>query len=595
VTLAVNRDRAWALATGVVTASLFFAAPASAATKFLYASPNGTTSGTNLCTNQSDPCSLPDALANANDGTDLTVLPGSYQLTAPISNAAVLFMHGLAGSPRPVIMAPSGGGMTAVKLGGAGGSLSHLDFQAGSGWQTVLEANFNLIEDITVTGTNITKAGLVMDPEPTSGSNLLRDSTVFVNTSSSGVVGIDIGGGSVSAGNADVRNVTTVETGTGSGGVGLRADNVGPGLVSVTAENVIASGTQGGFGATALSPGSTASLASDHSNFNGSPVTLGAGNATVSNTHPVSGAPLLKDMAHGDFHELPGSPTIDAGVDSVSNGANDPDGNLRTIGSATDVGAYEYAPPPSVTTLTPSSTAQTTATLTGSVNPNGAPTNVSFVLDSGPGTPQTVSTSSLTASASTQPVSQTVSGLTPGSTYTYHVHASNSGGPADGGEVTFTTPTAAPPPGGGGGGGVPPAPRLTKVSLSHRRFRVGRSATAVAAAAAHKKAPAGTSFRFTLNTAATLKIVITHVAPGRRSHGRCVKPSRKLAHAKRCRRKLTDGTLTRHPASGQDRVPFSGRIGRKPLPPGRYTAALTAIGPGGRSATVKLSFTVVRR
>ncbi len=40
-------------------------------------------------------------------------------------------------------------------------------------------------------------------------------------------------------------------------------------------------------------------------------------------------------------------------------------------------------------------------------------------------------------------------------------------------------------------------------------------------------------------------------------------------------------------------MPFSGRIGSRPLTAGSYTAALSASDAGGRSNVVKLSFTIV--
>ena len=50
---------------------------------------------------------------------------------------------------------------------------------------------------------------------------------------------------------------------------------------------------------------------------------------------------LLKDPTHGDFHPLAGSPTIDAGTDQYAP-ADDFDGAARPIGSAVDIGPYEY-------------------------------------------------------------------------------------------------------------------------------------------------------------------------------------------------------------------------------------------------------------
>jgi DNA-binding beta-propeller fold protein YncE len=137
-----------------------------------------------------------------------------------------------------------------------------------------------------------------------------------------------------------------------------------------------------------------------------------------------------------------------------------------------------------------------------------------------------------------------------------------------------------------------PSPAITEASLTNPRFRVASAPTAISA----RTAPRGTVFRFTLSAAAKLLIVITRPAAGLRHGHSCVPPSLKLrrAHAKRCTRTVTVGTLTRsHEPQGADRVAFSGRIGHRALAPGSYHAVLTAADAGGRSNAVTLAFTVV--
>ena len=140
---------------------------------------------------------------------------------------------------------------------------------------------------------------------------------------------------------------------------------------------------------------------------------------------------------------------------------------------------------------------------------------------------------------------------------------------------------------------LPPAPTLTSASLTHKKFRVAKKATAISA----KKAPLGTIFRFTLSTPSKLQIAITHTVPGLRRGHSCVAPSAKLRHkhAKHCNRTLKVGTLTRAiEPKGIDSIAFSGRIGQHPLKPGPYKALLSASNAGGHSAPVTLSFIVVR-
>jgi alpha-tubulin suppressor-like RCC1 family protein len=135
-------------------------------------------------------------------------------------------------------------------------------------------------------------------------------------------------------------------------------------------------------------------------------------------------------------------------------------------------------------------------------------------------------------------------------------------------------------------------PTISAAGFTSRSFRVGKQATAISA----KKAPLGSTLRFTLSTAAKVKLAITRSAPGLR-HGRsCVALSATLvrAHAKRCTRTLTVGTFTRaKEAQGADSLPFSGRIGRRPLAAGSYLAVITASNAAGSSKPVAVAFTII--
>jgi hypothetical protein len=148
-------------------------------------------------------------------------------------------------------------------------------------------------------------------------------------------------------------------------------------------------------------------------------------------------------------------------------------------------------------------------------------------------------------------------------------------------------------PSGGAG-----APVLSAVSLTHRRFRAGRAPTAISARRRHRSvAPVGTTFRFTLDRAASVKIAFARHASGLRSGRRCVKPSRRLrrARARRCTRLVAiTPALVRALPAGADAVPFSGRVGRRALAPGRYVATLTASANGRAGTPSRLRFTVVR-
>jgi hypothetical protein len=167
--------------------------------------------------------------------------------------------------------------------------------------------------------------------------------------------------------------------------------------------------------------------------------------------------------AAGDFHQQPGSPTVDAGGDDPANGSTDPDGNPRKIGSATDVGAFEDGHP-RVTTEPATNVTQNAATLRGSVNPVGFLT--SYYFEWGPTTaygnrvPST--DASLAAATGAQAVSQDLQGLAPGATLHYRLVATNSFGTVFGSDQSFTT-------------SVPPVPfAFTGLRLSVRVLVVRR-------------------------------------------------------------------------------------------------------------------------
>jgi hypothetical protein len=85
----------------------------------------------------------------------------------------------------------------------------------------------------------------------------------------------------------------------------------------------------------------TVIINTDHSNF-ANVGGLGSG-ATVNGSGQTQ-PPAFGNAAAGDFSEIPGSPTIDAGVTSPANGSFDYLGRPRVMGGSTDIGAAEYDP-----------------------------------------------------------------------------------------------------------------------------------------------------------------------------------------------------------------------------------------------------------
>jgi hypothetical protein len=130
---------------------------------------------------------------------------------------------------------------------------------------------------------------------------------------------------------------------------------------------------------------------------------------------------------------------------------------------------------PSVVTGAASALTQTTATVSGSINPAGKEVTYAFAYGRTNGYGQRTANRTIPAGTSPVAVSATLSGLTAGTLYHYRLVAVNSAGTAAlGVDRTFTTSGGG---GGGGGGGGDDAGRKRPRGLG---FRVspGRDATA---------------------------------------------------------------------------------------------------------------------
>jgi IPT/TIG domain/FG-GAP repeat len=162
--------------------------------------------------------------------------------------------------------------------------------------------------------------------------------------------------------------------------------------------------------------------------------------------------------------------------------------------------------------------------------------------------------------------------------------------PGRGGTVAITVTTAA------GSTSSPtfqytgPPPTLTHVSESHKTWRASSKLAQISSARA---APLGTTFSFTLNQAATVKLAFTLDRPGRRSGKRCVAETGSNRHQRKCTRTSGAGTLSIAAPSGADKLAFYGRLSRSTrVRPGSYTVAVTAGAGGKTSNAVRLSFTI---
>lgn len=146
-------------------------------------------------------------------------------------------------------------------------------------------------------------------------------------------------------------------------------------------------------------------------------------------------------------------------------------------------------------------------------------------------------------------------------------------------------------------------PRLRLLALRPPRFRVGRRPTPRFGVAQHarRRARVGTLVRYRLSEDARVVFAIRRARPGRRiparGRQRCVRPTRRLVRrgARRCVRFKTVARLVRVSNAGGNRFRFTGRIRRRPLPPGRYRLAARARdGAGNRSPLRQRGFAVLR-
>ena len=129
----------------------------------------------------------------------------------------------------------------------------------------------------------------------------------------------------------------------------------------------------------------------------------------------------------------------------------------RTSGSFTDAGTEQChggsTPPPppptqdapAATTDAASSVGQTSATLNGKVDPNGADTTYHFEYGTTSSYGVTTPDASAGSGNAATPVTAGVSGLQPNTDYHYRLVAENSLGTTEGADRTFTTSSSTPP------------------------------------------------------------------------------------------------------------------------------------------------------
>jgi hypothetical protein len=301
----------------------------------------------------------------AEKGDEIIVTPGTYTIEKALNAPDGGRVHGLAGSQRPRIVEPSSAGSGKTTLNTGTSQVSYLEVQ-NEAKEGIAVATGSLDENVIAIATG-TGGSAISNSFGESG--LVRDSVA----ETTGGAGISINGGF--GGSTRVQNVTAFSTGAGS--YGIQASVLGgiegpsgecllgsplPGG-QVTAENTIAHGTADDVATITLGCGSGmfASVGLDYSNFNigrtssgGGPVIDNGNNQTsAEETDPKA---IFKNLATSppELQERANAPTIDAGIADAFDGPSDPEGHLRFLGAAPDIGAFEFKPLGEPTTVTTS-------------------------------------------------------------------------------------------------------------------------------------------------------------------------------------------------------------------------------------------------
>ena len=123
----------------------------------------------------------------------------------------------------------------------------------------------------------------------------------------------------------------------------------------------------------------------------------------------------------------------------------------------------QYCPAPAVTTGAASNVATTSATLNGTVNPNGAATTCSFGYGTTTGYGKGSSVVTVPAGTTAVSLSLPITGLSANTTYHFELACTNAGGPGLGGDSTFKTLAV-----------KKPKPPKSKIAIGKRKETVSK-------------------------------------------------------------------------------------------------------------------------
>ncbi len=167
-----------------------------------------------------------------------------------------------------------------------------------------------------------------------------------------------------------------------------------------------------------------------------------------------------------------------------------------------------------------------------------------------------------------------------------------SGPRRDMGAVEYQYPAPAPAVPAGPAPPVLP-PVLSGLRESAKKWRMPKAPTV--ATIARKKPPVGTTFSFGLDKPAPVNLSFKQLKSGRKVGRRCVTPTKRNKHKRRCTRRIAAGALTLPGHAGPNKVHFLGRVSAsRLLKPGKYSVAISAGTGVLSSAPQTLTFTIVK-
>jgi hypothetical protein len=566
------------LALALTAAGLLAAATPAAATTF-YSSPSSNRA-MQPCASDT-PCKLDYAMLAAGTGDDVSIAPGNYYETGTTP------WPGLPPVKKGVTVHGSGSGAAPVIFGHVFvNAVPFLEIQDGG---TLRDAE--LRSDVEQKQGNFYGYTIQIDPGATVDRVIARATGVpgvsmtactmlgglLLNSvcQGSGPGGVNaVGANSNQTTSYALRNVTAVTTALYGTGVTMGTFNQ---FVLMFARNVIARGTTNDVTVVANDPAGIARASFEYSNWKTSS-TSGGGTHEIlvgpgSQTGPTAANPLFVNAAAGDFRQVTGSPTIDAGLTDTSSPGNGPlalGGLSRNLGLRTDIGAYEHVPAPAATTAAATNVTDSAAKLNGNVLPDGLAASARFEYGTTNAYGRTASAGNVAAAQGSVPVSANLSGLAPETTYHYRLVITAGTVTSRGQDRTFRTLA------------TPTGPQVTPAAVSSvtigSRWRLGKKLPIISR---KRRPPVGTNIVFTLTKGSRVDLSFSQ-----RVKGRC-----KRNKKRHCTRLAYRGKFSLAGYAGRNRVHFEGRIsaGRR-LKPGRFVLTVT---PVGTKTSKTASFTIV--